>query len=95
MRSFPMPSLDLDTRLGLIAVLRPDALHRLEAIGVDLALEHDRTLGDACAMRDVDARFFLADLLDDDREGTPGLLDWAAVRPARTQRVEWHPAAYL
>ncbi len=89
-----MASFDLDTPLGLLAVLRPDALHRLEALGIDLSLEHDRTLADACAMRDVEARWLLADLLDDDREGVPGL-DWSVVRSARAERIEWQPAAYL
>jgi len=80
-----------DIRVGTFALFHPDAIARMIAIGIDLELEHDRSLADACAMRDVDPRFFLLDALDDDREGAPGL-DWSVVRASKGQ---WEPMTFL
>ncbi len=80
-----------DIRVGTFALFHPDAIKRMLDIGIDLTLEHDRSLFDACAMRNVDPRYFLMDALDDDREGAPGL-DWDVVRPAKGR---WEPAAFL
>jgi hypothetical protein len=80
-----------DIRVGTFALFHPAAIQRLVAIGIDLALEHDRLLSDACAMRDVDPHHFLLDALDDDREGAPGL-DWEVVRGSRGR---WEPSAFL
>jgi hypothetical protein len=80
-----------EIRVGTFALFHPDAIKRLLEIGVDLTLEADRSLFDACAMRDVDPHYFLLDALDDDREGAPGL-DWDVVRATKGQ---WEPAAFL
>ncbi len=85
---------DLDTPIGLVCVFRPAAIAQLKELGIDITLEAGRSLSDACAMRDLDPLFVLADLLDDDREGGPGL-DWSAVRPARTKQVTWEPSSFV
>jgi len=83
---------DLQTPIGLVCVFHPAAIARIKELGIDISLEADRSLSDACAMRDLDPAFVLADLLDDDRDGAPGL-DWAAVRAAR--RETWDPSSFL
>ena len=85
---------DSNMPVGLVAVMRPDWIGTLGSMGIDLVLEHDRTLADALAMRDIDPRAVVADLNDDDRDGAPGL-DWSAVRPVVRERVEWSPSALL
>jgi len=44
---------DIDTRLGQIAILHPASVPVMQALGMDLALENDRPLEEACAMRDL------------------------------------------
>jgi hypothetical protein len=86
-----MASANPDITVGTFALFHPDAIQRLVAIGIDLQLEHNRSVSDACAMRDINPHFFMLDALDDDREGAPGL-DWDTVRPAKGA---WEPAAFL
>lgn len=86
-----MSFLDTSARIGTLALFHPTAVSRLRVMGIDIAAEHDRSIEDACATRNIDPRYFLQDLLDDDREGAPGL-DWAAVRPSKGT---WNPTAFL
>ena len=86
-----MAFLDTTARIGTLALFHPAAVARLWAIGVDIAVEHDRSIEEACAMRNIDPAHFLHDILDDDREGAPGL-DWSIVRPAKGT---WDPTMFL
>ncbi|RLB54739.1 MAG: hypothetical protein DRJ42_08310 [Deltaproteobacteria bacterium] len=86
-----MAFLDTSARIGTLALFHPTAVARLQAIGVDISVEYDRSIDDACAMRDIDPGYFLSDLLDDDREGAPGL-DWSVVRPSKGS---WDPTMFM
>jgi iron-sulfur cluster repair protein YtfE (RIC family) len=52
----------LYTTLGMIALMRPAAVHTFRAYGFDLDLEHDRPLEEAAAMRGIDPQLVLAEL---------------------------------
>jgi len=83
----------IDMPLGLLAVLRPASVRVLGAMGVDLALEHDRPFEDACAMRDRNPEAVLMELARAERPAdTTSGPGWESLRRSVG---EWAPSAYL
>ena len=66
--------------LGLLCILRPAAVRVLQAHGIDLALEHDRPLEEACAMRDLAVDALLATIARAERIGDDEGPDWDTLR---------------
>jgi len=74
---------DLDIPVGLLAVLRPEAVRLFDAIGIDLTLEHARPFEEACAMRDIDPRWAMRRVVGTDvATEAPPTADWSLLRDA-------------
>ena len=73
---------DIDTTLGQIAILHPAAVPVVQALGIDLALEYDRPLEEACAMRDLIPEKVLGRIAKAERRETGEGADeaWEALR---------------
>ena len=69
-----------DLPLGLLCILRPAAVRVLQAHGIDLALEHDRAVEEACAMRDIDVDTLLAAIARAERISDEDGPDWDTLR---------------
>jgi hypothetical protein len=52
----------IHTSLGLLAIMRPAAVHSFRAFGFDLEIEHERPLEEAAAMRGLDPQHVLAEI---------------------------------
>ena len=67
----------LHTSLGLLAIMRPAAVHTFRALGFDLDLEQDRSLEEAAAMRDLDPQGVLAEIAAAESAELPsGVYGW-------------------
>lgn len=66
--------------LGLLCILRPAAVRVLQAHSIDLALEHDRPLEEACAMRDLEVDALLAAVARAERSSDEDGPDWDTLR---------------
>lgn len=71
---------DIDTRLGQIAITHPASVPVMQALGLDLALEHDRPLEEACAMRDLIPERVLARIARAARIERGDESDWDVLR---------------
>lgn len=65
--------------VGLLCIFRPAAVRVLQAAGVDLSLEHDRPLEEACAMRDITVDALLDQIHRAERAGEEEA-DWDVLR---------------
>lgn len=71
---------DIETTLGQIAILHPASVPVVQALGMDLALEHGRSLEEACAMRDLIPDKVLARIAKAERREQGDASDWEALR---------------
>lgn len=71
---------DIDTTLGQIAITHPAAVPVMQALGMDLALENDRPLEEACAMRDLLPEKVLARIARAERRQSGSESDWDVLR---------------
>lgn len=80
---------EIDIPLGLLAVLRPECVRPLGALGIDLTLEHARPFDEACAMRDIDPDWAMLHVLNstDDACQTTRSADWSILRNALAPRA--------
>jgi hypothetical protein len=82
---------ELELPVGLFAMLRPKCIPVLAELGIDLPLEHGRSLEEACAMRDVEPNTVL-DLVDALERGSAyEEADWSSVK---SSPGVWIPAQY-
>jgi hypothetical protein len=85
----------MDEQLGSLVIRRPAAAVVFKQLGIDLALEHSRTLEDAAAMRDLQTTDVLARITAVEKRATPALSDWSPLQSQRPFLSTWQPAHYL
>jgi hypothetical protein len=72
---------EADLSIGLLCILRPAAVRVLQAMGLDLTLEHERPFEEACAMRDLRVEVVLARIARAERvASTEPQIDWDVLR---------------
>lgn len=90
-----MTTCDANTPIGLLAILHPGAVRVLQALGVDLALENDRPLEEACAMRDLPADDVLERIRSAERGAADAAADWETLRAALPRSYSLPPGAVM
>ncbi len=77
-----MTTIDAELPVGLVCILHPGAVRVLQALGIDLGLEHDRPLEEACAMRDLRVDAVLGRIARAERRDEGSFDDWEPLRAA-------------
>jgi hypothetical protein len=85
----------MDEQLGSLVIRRPAAAVVFKQLGIDLALEHSRTLEDAAAMRDLRTAEVLARITAVEKRAVSVLADWSPLQSQRPFFSTWQPAQYL